>query len=172
MLNAFRREHKLEDRRSDEIRKRRMRCRLATVILAVAIALIGLGSLQIHSNPWRSRMLHGKPVMAQFYCGVQTVRDCTTSYKLIYQKRGQTWCEDVERSDQTGIDTSHSCNGNPEQKTISISGVIFTFDPRAVLVHLPAKMPLGRTNPKSREGSRICSSTRRAGSVHERGLNC
>jgi hypothetical protein len=118
----------LESSRANETRKRRTRRRIAGTIVCIAIISIGIGSLQIGYNPWRSRMLRGEPVVAQFYCAVQTVLDCNISFRLTYEKHGSTWCENIQHSDKAEVYPTHWCNGDPGQNKFSVFGAIFTFD--------------------------------------------
>jgi hypothetical protein len=118
----------VENSHSIAIRKRRTRRRVAATIVGLAVVSIAAGSLQINYNPWRSRILRGEPVVAQFYCGVQTIIDCNVSYTLTYKKGDSTWCEDIQRSDQHAVYPAHWCNGDPEQNKISVFGALFAFD--------------------------------------------
>jgi hypothetical protein len=117
-----------EGSRSDEPCKRRTRRRVAGTIASIALVSIAVGSLQIGHNPWRSRMLRGEPVVAQFYCSLQTILDCNVSFMLAYEKRDSKWCETIHRSDQAGAYPAHWCNGDPEQGKLSVLGAVFTFD--------------------------------------------
>lgn len=112
---------------------RRARARLARTILIVAgISLaIGLANLIYQSlakDPWRAKFVGGEPVEVRFLCGAGAIVDCGVSVKLVYQKQDGRWCERLEFSDRREISGQPSCSGDPEHGTISLSGVLHSFD--------------------------------------------
>lgn len=114
-------------------RKRNARARTAGVLILVAVASLAIGlALRVHQflgrDAWRSRIVRGEPVVVRFFCGVHAVVDCNVSVRITYQRRDSAWCENLQRSDQGEVFKTHWCNGNPEQGTVSIFGVLHTFD--------------------------------------------
>jgi hypothetical protein len=113
--------------------KRLARARLARAILVVAGVALVVGILvnlyqSRAADPWRARLVRGEPVEVSFLCGVALVLDCKTRVKLTYQKQDSKWCAKLQPDDYRDASEKRACDANPEQGTISLFGVIYSFD--------------------------------------------
>lgn len=110
---------------------RAARARLARAILGVAGISVAIGlALRVYQSvapdPWRARIVAGEPVVVRFLCGAGAAVDCKVSVKIIDRKTDSGWCEELQRSDQNGVEKT--CGGNPERGVLDIFGVPHAFD--------------------------------------------
>lgn len=112
---------------------KRARARLARAILFVAGLSLVIGIAVDHyqsraADPWRARLVNGDPVEVRFLCEVNPAVDCKTNIKITYQKRDSKWCAIRQPAAQREVPEQDWCNGDPEHGTISIFGVVYSFD--------------------------------------------
>jgi hypothetical protein len=79
-------------------------------------------------DPWRARLVHGQPVQLQFLCGTNTAIDCQASAKITYRRQDSRWCASLQLGEHRAASDENGCNADPERGTISILGVVHTFD--------------------------------------------
>ena len=112
---------------------RRRRAWLARGIVVVATVSLVVGIWVDHrqsrsADPWRARLLRGEPVDLQFLCGASAPVDCKATVRMTYRKEDSGWCARLQ-TNVRGDDAAKSwCNADPGHGTISIFGVVYSFD--------------------------------------------
>jgi hypothetical protein len=106
---------------------------LARAILVVAGASLVIGILVGHyqshaADPWRARLVRGEPIEVRFLCGVKGVADCKTTVRITYKRQDSKWCASLQPDDRRQVLEQSWCNADPEHGTISIFGVVHSFD--------------------------------------------
>ena len=112
---------------------RRTRAWLARAILLVAcvsiIAGLVLDRRQSRAeDPWRAKLVRSEPVEMRFLCGANVAIDCKATAKITYRKQDSKWCASLQLGDQRDVKEEDVCNADPEHGTISIFGVVHSFD--------------------------------------------
>ena len=108
---------------------RRCPSAVRALVACSVLALPGFANamLQNRNSEWRTRLIHGQPLVVRFVCGAGSGLDCRDTYTIAYKREESRFCEHISKNGKA-IDAASRCDSDPARGWLSIAGTLYSYD--------------------------------------------